>query len=161
MFYTNYDSPVGKLLLAATERGLAGVYFENHRHFKGSDGWVRDDGNAILAKVKQQLQEYFAGSRQRFELPLDISSGTPFQQQVWQALLDIPFGATASYGELARRIGKSAAVRAVGAANGRNPVSIIVPCHRVIAGSGALTGYAGGLLNKQALLELEAGDRLI
>ncbi len=161
MFYTNYDSPVGKLLLAATERGLAGVYFENHRHFKGSDGWVRDDGNAILAKVKQQLQEYFVGRRQRFELPLDISSGTPFQQQVWQALLDIPFGATASYGELARRIGKSAAVRAVGAANGRNPVSIIVPCHRVIAGSGALTGYAGGLLNKQALLELEAGDRLI
>ncbi|MFZ6649595.1 methylated-DNA--[protein]-cysteine S-methyltransferase [Undibacterium sp. TJN25] len=161
MFYTNYDSPVGKLLLAATERGLAGVYFENHRHFKGSDGWVRDDGNAILADVKQQLQEYFAGSRRRFELPLDISSGTPFQQQVWQALLDIPFGATASYGELARRIGKPAAVRAVGAANGRNPVSIIVPCHRVIAGSGALTGYAGGLVNKQALLELEAGDRLI
>ncbi|WP_394778038.1 methylated-DNA--[protein]-cysteine S-methyltransferase [Undibacterium sp.] len=161
MFYTNYESPVGKLLLAATERGLAGVYFENHRHFKGSDGWVLDDGNAILSVVKSQLDEYFGGRRQQFDVPLDMSSGTAFQQQVWQALLDIPFGVTASYGELARRIGKPAAVRAVGAANGRNPVSIIVPCHRVIAGSGALTGYAGGLMNKQTLLTLEAANQVI
>jgi len=161
MFYTSYDSPVGKLLLAATDRGLAGVYFENHRHFKGSAGWQLDDGHAVLLKVKQQLQEYFAGRRREFDLPLDMSSGTPFQQAVWQALLEIPFGTTASYGELARQIGKPSAVRAVGAANGRNPVSIIVPCHRVIAGSGALTGYAGGLPNKQILLALEADSQLL
>ncbi|HTD06331.1 methylated-DNA--[protein]-cysteine S-methyltransferase, partial [Undibacterium sp.] len=145
MFYTSYDSPVGKLLLAATDRGLAGVYFENHRHFKGSAGWQQDDGHEVLLQARQQLQEYFAGTRREFDLPLDMSAGTPFQQAVWQALLAIPFGTTASYGELARQLGKPSAVRAVGAANGRNPVSIIVPCHRVIATSGALTGYAGGL----------------
>lgn len=161
MYYTNYDSPVGKLLLAASDKGLAGIYFEQHRHFKGSAGWQQDDGHVVLLQVRQQLQEYFAGQRRQFDLPLDLSAGTPFQQSVWQALLDIPFGATASYGELAKRIGKPSAVRAVGAANGRNPVSIIVPCHRVIAGSGALTGYAGGLANKQALLEMEAPKGLI
>ncbi|MES2107088.1 MAG: methylated-DNA--[protein]-cysteine S-methyltransferase [Pseudomonadota bacterium] len=161
MFYTNYDSPVGKLLLAASDRGLAGVYFENHRHFKGSAGWQQDDGHEVLLQARQQLQEYFAGTRREFELPLDMSSGTPFQQAVWQALLAIPFGTTASYGELARQLGKPSAVRAVGAANGRNPVSIIVPCHRVIATSGALTGYAGGLANKQVLLAMEAGGQLV
>lgn len=161
MFYTHYDSPVGQLLLAATGRGLAGVYFENHRHFKGSAGWQQDDEHAVLLQAQRQLQEYFAGRRRAFNLPLDLSAGTPFQQAVWQALLQIPFGATASYGELARSIHKPSAVRAVGAANGRNPVSIIVPCHRVIGGSGALTGYAGGLANKQVLLTLEAGGRLL
>ncbi len=161
MFYTNYDSPVGKLLLAASDRGLAGVYFENHRHFKGSAGWQQDDGHEVLLQARQQLQEYFAGTRREFDLPLDMSAGTPFQQAVWQALLAIPFGTTASYGELARQLGKPSAVRAVGAANGRNPVSIIVPCHRVIATSGALTGYAGGLVNKQVLLAMEAGGQLV
>lgn len=159
MFYTNYDSPVGQLLLAATDTGLAGVYFENHKHFKGSTGWQRGDSHAVLVMARQQLQEYFSGRRQAFQVPLDMSAGTPFQQSVWQALLRIPFGATASYGELAQQLGKPSAARAVGAANGRNPVSIIVPCHRVIAGSGALTGYAGGLHNKQALLALEANNR--
>jgi methylated-DNA-[protein]-cysteine S-methyltransferase len=153
--YTNYLSPIGPLLLAASELGLAGVYFAEHRHFKGSDGWQRDDGHAVLQQTIVQLTQYFAGVRRTFDVPLDLSHGTGFQQAVWQALLTLPFGSTASYAGIARQIGKSAAVRAVGAANGRNPISIIVPCHRVISSSGALTGYAGGLLNKQALLELE------
>lgn len=153
--YTNYLSPIGPLLLAASEHGLAGVYFAEHRHFKGRGGWRRDDEHAVLQQSILQLAEYFAGARRIFDLPLDLSHGTDFQQAVWQALLTLPFGSTASYASIACQIGKPAAVRAVGAANGRNPISIIVPCHRVISSSGALTGYAGGLLNKQALLELE------
>ncbi|CAN5784207.1 methylated-DNA--[protein]-cysteine S-methyltransferase [soil metagenome] len=156
MVYTDYPSPMGKLLLAASERGLAGVYFEGHKHFSGSSGWQRDDTHAVLQQTVQQLDAYFAKQRQQFDLPLDLSGGTAFQQEVWQALLALPFGSTASYASIARHIGRPAAVRAVGAANGRNPISIIVPCHRVIASSGALTGYAGGLANKKILLTLES-----
>jgi methylated-DNA-[protein]-cysteine S-methyltransferase len=156
MFYTEYHSPIGKLLLAATERGLAGVYFEEHAHFKGMHGWVRDDDHAVLQQTQQQLAEYFAGNRREFDLPLDMSGGTAFQQSVWQVLRTLPFGSTASYLSIAKCICNPGAVRAVGAANGRNPISIIVPCHRVIASSGALTGYAGGLDNKKMLLALEA-----
>lgn len=159
MFYTEYQSPVGTLLLAASERGLAGVYFEEHRHFKGSSGWQHHASHPVLQQTCIQLSAYFAGERRDFDLPLDMTGGTAFQQAVWRALLSLPFGATASYAEIARRIGKPGAVRAVGAANGRNPISIIVPCHRVIAGSGALTGYAGGLNNKKILLAFEAGQR--
>ena len=158
MNYLNYASPLGKLLLAASARGLAGVYFEQHRHFQGSAGWRQDEQHPLLLQARSQLQEYFAGQRHGFDLALDFSAGSAFQQAVWRALLDLPYGETESYAGLARRLGKPAAVRAVGAANGRNPLSIIVPCHRVIASSGALTGYAGGLPNKQALLALEAGQ---
>lgn len=156
MLYTEYPSPLGKLLLAASERGLAGVYFEQHAHFKGSTGWQRADDHSVLQQTQQQLQAYFAGQRRTFDLPLDTSNGTAFQQAVWQALRTLPFGTTASYAQIARLIGKPGAVRAVGAANGRNPISIVIPCHRVIASSGALTGYAGGLPNKKLLLALEA-----
>ena len=160
MKYTEFNSPLGVLCLAASDTGLSGVYFEQHRHFKGIQGWQAAPEHPALQLATQQLNEYFAGQRQHFDLPLDISSGTPFQQSVWRALQQIPFGQTCSYGDLAASIGKSSAVRAVGAANGRNPLSIIVPCHRVIAANGALTGYAGGLKNKQALLQLEAYQSL-
>ncbi|MCX7220480.1 MAG: methylated-DNA--[protein]-cysteine S-methyltransferase [Burkholderiales bacterium] len=153
--YLHYQSPLGPLLLAASERGLAGVYFAEHRHFKGMAGWRRNDEHAVLQQTAAQLGSYFSGQRQEFDLPLDLSQGTQFQQAVWQALRKLTYGSTASYADIAAQIGKPAAVRAVGAANGRNPISIIVPCHRVIASSGALTGYAGGLPNKVALLSLE------
>lgn len=160
MKYTEFNSPLGRLCLAASDIGLSGVYFEQHKHFKGIQGWQAAPQFPLLQLASQQLQEYFAGQRQHFDLPLDMSSGTPFQQSVWRALQQIPFGQTCSYGALAASISKSSAVRAVGAANGRNPLSIIVPCHRVIAADGALTGYAGGLKNKQALLQFEAGQSL-
>lgn len=153
--YLHYPSPLGPLLLAASERGLAGVYFAEHRHFKGMVGWRRNDEHAVLQQTAAQLGAYFAGQRKQFDLPLDLSHGTDFQQAVWHALCGLPYGSTTSYASIARQIAKPGAVRAVGAANGRNPVSIIVPCHRVIASSGALTGYAGGLPNKVALLNLE------
>jgi methylated-DNA-[protein]-cysteine S-methyltransferase len=156
MIYTQYASPLGKLLLAASSHGLAGVYFEEHRHFKGIAGWQRDDAYSVLQHTTQQLDDYFAGTRVEFDLPLDLSQGTVFQQSVWQALKNIAFGSTTSYAGIARQIGNPGAVRAVGAANGRNPLSIIIPCHRVIASSGALTGYAGGVTNKKALLAMEA-----
>lgn len=155
MFYINYPSPVGMLLIAANQQGLAGIYFEEHKHFKGCQGWHEQADHPVLQQARHQLAEYFAGQRQDFDLPLDCSAGTAFQQTVWQALRRIPYGTTVSYGELAKQIQHPAAVRAVGAANGRNPISIIIPCHRVIAGNGALTGYAGGVQNKQRLLALE------
>jgi methylated-DNA-[protein]-cysteine S-methyltransferase len=153
--YTEFDSPVGKLLVAATDRGLCGIYFEQHRHFKGKDGWARDREHAVVRQAVRQLEEFFAGMRMSFDLPLDLH-GTPFQQEVWQQLLRIPYGATVSYGEHARAVGRTKAARAVGAAIGRNPVSIVVPCHRVVGGNGSLTDYAGGLERKRSLLELEA-----
>ncbi|MDE2429216.1 MAG: methylated-DNA--[protein]-cysteine S-methyltransferase [Burkholderiales bacterium] len=156
MKYTYLSTPVGRLLLAASEQGLAGVYFEEHQHFKGSTGWQQEASHPVLIAASEQLNAYFAGQRRVFDVPLDLSAGTAFQQAVWRALLTIPFGQTESYAGLAKMLRNPQAVRAVGAANGRNPVSIIVPCHRVIASNGALTGYAGGIANKQRLLQLEA-----
>jgi methylated-DNA-[protein]-cysteine S-methyltransferase len=153
--YTDIASPVGKLLVAATDRGLCGIYFEQHRHFKGKDGWRRDPAHAVVREAVRQLEEYFAGKRDSFDVPLDLH-GTPFQQEVWQQLLRIPYGTTVSYGEHARAVGRPKAARAVGAAIGRNPVSIIVPCHRVVGSTGSLTDYAGGLERKRTLLELES-----
>ena len=153
--YTDIASPTGKLTVAATERGLCGIYFEEHRHFKGKEGWRRDADHPIVRRAVHQLEEYFAGTRTSFDLPLDLH-GTPFQQEVWQELLKIPCGTTVSYGEHARAVGRPKAARAVGAAIGRNPVSIIVPCHRVIGSNGALTDYAGGLERKRLLLEHES-----
>lgn len=153
-YYTEHQSPLGTLLLAATERGLAGLYFEGHKYFKGADGWHRDDRHPLLQSAVRQLDEYFAGQRSAFELALDLH-GTPFQQAVWRALQTLPFGSTTSYREIAQRLANPGAVRASGTAIGRNPVSIIVPCHRVLGTSGALSGYAGGLERKRYLLTLE------
>lgn len=147
-------SPVGPLFLAASDAGLHAVEFAEHRHpVPRGDDW-RDGAHPVLDATAQQLADYFAGTRRIFDLPF-AARGTPFQQQVWAALTRIPYGMTASYVELARMVGKPGASRAVGAANGRNPLSIVVPCHRVIGASGALTGFGGGLPTKQFLLTLE------
>ncbi|NPC57272.1 methylated-DNA--[protein]-cysteine S-methyltransferase [Caenimonas soli] len=150
-----YRSPLGPMIVAATARGVAGVWFDGQRHLPDCSAWPAAPGNPLLCKAMQQLDEYFAGTRTAFDLPLDLQGGTAFQQSVWQALLSIPRGGTTSYGTLSHRIGQPAAVRAVGAAVGRNPVSIVVPCHRVLGSDGSLTGYAGGLERKGALLRLE------
>lgn len=159
----DYQSPLGRIIAAATAKGLAGLWFENQRHYPKElapdSVWPVDTGHPFLRQTCGQLDEYFAGTRTQFDMPLDLSHGTTFQQSVWQALLAIPAGATASYGEISRRIGNPAAVRAVGAAVGRNPVSIIVPCHRILGTDGSLTGYAGGLERKTALLQLEGALR--
>ncbi|MDM0011765.1 methylated-DNA--[protein]-cysteine S-methyltransferase [Variovorax sp. J22P168] len=152
---TTIDSPLGPLLLAATDRGLAGAWFERQRHWPDTTGWSNDDAHPVLRQAAAQLGDYFAGRRAHFDLPLDLAHGTAFQQSVWQALLAIPRGQTTSYGALSAGVGKPAAVRAVGAAVGRNPISVIVPCHRVLGANGSLTGYAGGLERKSALLALE------
>jgi methylated-DNA-[protein]-cysteine S-methyltransferase len=148
-------SPVGRLTLVGSDNGLAAVLWENDKPGRVRLNIVGEDArHPVLAKAARQLGEYFAGSRTRFDLLLDFN-GTDFQKQTWAALLTIPFGQTRSYQQIARQIGKPKAVRAVGAANGRNPISIIAPCHRVIGANGALTGFAGGLETKQYLLALE------
>lgn len=156
--HLRYNSPLGPLALAASEHGLGGLWFLDQRHRPAwLDGDLPDSpDHPVLAHAARQLDDYFAGRRRRFDLPLDLTAlGTPFQQAVWSALCAIPCGQTLSYGELSRRVGRERAVRAVGAAVGRNPVSIIVPCHRVVGANGSLTGYAGGLPRKAALLRLE------
>ena len=156
---TRFESPLGSIIIAATDKGLAGLWFDGQRHLPpelaGPIAWPASPDHPVLKEVIRQLTDYFAGKRTQFDVPLDLAYGTAFQQSVWQALLKIPQGGTASYSEVSARIGKPAAVRAVGAAVGRNPVSIIVPCHRVMGAGGALTGYAGGLHRKSALLKLE------
>ena len=156
---SNFQSPLGVIVLAASSKGLAGLWFNDQRHLPRELGgpvvWPDEPEHPLLKKVSRQLTEYFAGERTRFDVPLDLAYGTAFQQSVWRALLDIAPGHTASYGEISARIGNPSAVRAVGAAVGRNPVSIIVPCHRVVGADGSLTGYAGGLDRKTALLKRE------
>lgn len=152
---TRYDSPLGPMIVAATDRGLAGLWFEGQRHLPDSSAWPQVPDHPVLVRALAQLADYFSGRRTQFDLPLDLQGGTVFQQSVWQALLAIPSGGTTSYGDLSQRLGRPSAVRAVGAAVGRNPVSIVVPCHRVLGRDGSLTGYAGGLERKSALLELE------
>jgi methylated-DNA-[protein]-cysteine S-methyltransferase len=153
--YKTMESPVGKLTLVASSEGLAGILWENDRPDR-----VRltldteDDGHPVLLEAERQLGEYFGGSRTTFDLRLDFE-GTAFQRKVWSALLTIPFGETRSYAQIARQIGSPSAFRAVGAANGKNPVSIVAPCHRVIGSTGKLTGFAGGLDVKAHLLTLE------
>lgn len=151
------DSPLGGLTLVASDKGLAAILWkdENPRRVLRSS-LVEDPDHPVLVETERQLRAYFAGSLTTFSLPLDFK-GTDFQKSVWQALLTIPFGETRSYGEIARQIGRPTAGRAVGAANGRNPISIVAPCHRVIGSNGALTGYAGGLAAKEHLLGLERG----
>ena len=158
LVYKTMDSPVGKLKLVASDKGLVAILWENDkpRRVRLSE-LVEDLKHPILRETERQLDEYFNGKRKSFSLALDMR-GTQFQNDVWEALLSIPFGETRSYGQLAKQLGNPRATRAVGAANGRNPISIIVPCHRVIGSSGKLTGFAGGLDTKAYLLELEAGN---
>lgn len=152
--YIEHDSPIGPLLLAASDQGLRGLYFDQHKYFNGPKGWQRDENNPFLRKAAAQLDEYFSGRRVSFDLPLDLV-GTEFQRAVWRELLALPFGSTSTYQTIAQRLGKPNAVRAAGTAIGRNPVSIIVPCHRVLGTSGSLSGFAGGLERKRYLLTLE------
>ena len=157
--FARVTSPLGKLLLVGTEQGtsvaLCGLYFEDARHADHAIGAGAVEERRAFADVLEQLDAYFAGNRRAFALKL-APRGTDFQRRVWQALADIPYGETTTYAAIARTIGQPKAVRAVGAANGKNPISIVVPCHRVIGQDGTLTGYAGGLASKQRLLELEA-----
>ena len=149
------ESPVGRLKLVATDQGLAGILWEDDRPRRVPlNIEAEDNEHPVLIETERQLEEYFAGRRKEFAVKLDLA-GTVFQRKVWNALLTIPFGETRSYGQIARQIGNPDAVRAVGAANGRNPVSIVVPCHRVIGSTGKLTGFAGGLDAKSHLLALE------
>ena len=152
-YFLEVESPIGPLLLTCNDEGLTSLHMGGG---KPPAGTTR--GHAILEKARKQLDEYFAGKRRDFELPL-AAEGTPFQRKVWKALCTIPFAATVSYGEIARKVGKPQASRAVGGANNRNPIGIIVPCHRVIGADGSLTGYGGGMKRKQWLLEHERAAR--
>jgi methylated-DNA-[protein]-cysteine S-methyltransferase len=151
---TTVSTPLGPLLLARTEGGLAGAWFEGQKAHPGALAAPQTDADPLLREAALQLDAYFAGQRSSFDVPLDLR-GTDFQQKVWRALLRVGRGRTASYADIARRVGSPRAVRAVGAAVGRNPISVIVPCHRVLGSDGSLTGYAGGLQRKSALLQLE------
>ncbi|MCY1226600.1 Methylated-DNA--protein-cysteine methyltransferase [compost metagenome] len=152
MYFRFHDSPTGSLLLAGDDAGLRMLYMDTERHGYPNPDW--QPASRQFDEACRQLDRYFEGRLKRFDLPL-APRGTPFQQRVWQALLEIPYGHTTSYSELAERIGNPKSVRAVGTANGANPISIIIPCHRVIGRDGSLTGYAGGLARKALLLKLE------
>ncbi|MDR2275449.1 MAG: methylated-DNA--[protein]-cysteine S-methyltransferase [Sphingobacterium sp.] len=160
LVYTDVESPVGKIRVVASERGLAAILWsgEDYTRTKLSTP-NRDDNAALLLLAREQLLAYFDRKRTVFDLPLDMN-GTAFQLKVWEALRTIPYGQTKTYGDLARQLGDIKAVRAVGGALNKNPISIIVPCHRVIGGSGKLVGFAGGLKNKSLLIDLEMKDRV-
>jgi methylated-DNA-[protein]-cysteine S-methyltransferase len=157
--HTVVDSPVGPLTLVAEDGKLAGLYMDKQRHLPAPETFGVPDPDGFT-EVVQQLKEYFAGERTDFDLPIAFA-GTDFQRTVWTALRDIPYGETISYGELAERIGKPSASRAVGLANGKNPIGIIVPCHRVVGSKGDLTGYGGGIERKRFLLDFERSDSLL
>ena len=154
------DSPLGPLLALAGDAGLRGLWFDGQQHFPGALDAPNHPGQRWIAQTRQELAEYFAGRRRQFDVALD-PQGTPFQQDVWRRLVAIGCGRTSTYGDVAREIGRPSAFRAVGLAVGRNPISILVPCHRVIGGSGSLTGYAGGLPRKRFLLGLELGPETL
>jgi O-6-methylguanine DNA methyltransferase len=159
--HTQVDSPCGPLTLVARDGGLAGLYMTQHRHQPSFEtfGELVPAEAELFADASAQLKEYFAGQRVAFDLPLNMA-GTPFQQRVWETLRSIPFGETVTYGQLAAELGQPTASRAVGLANGKNPVSIIVPCHRVVGSKGDLTGYGGGIERKRYLLDFEGGGSL-
>ena len=148
-------SPWGPMTLIAHDEALVWVGFDGQKHAPETSQWAVSTTHPLLRMAEDELQQYFAGERSQFDVPVDLRLGTPFQQSVWTALRDIVSGATTSYGAIGLAIGKPSAVRAVGGAVGRNPISIIVPCHRVVGSNGAMTGYAGGLPRKVALLQLE------
>ncbi|KRC80229.1 methylated-DNA--[protein]-cysteine S-methyltransferase [Sphingomonas sp. Root241] len=159
--FKTMPSPVGTLTLVASDAGLAAILWENDRPGRVKLGALEEaPDHPLLIEAERQIRDYFAGERTSFSIPLDFR-GTDFQKSVWAALLTIPFGETRSYGEIARQIGRPSASRAVGAANGRNPISIVAPCHRVIGTNGALTGFAGGLEAKELLLRLENRSVLV
>ncbi len=152
---TSVASPLGDLTLAASATGLAGLWFSDQPHLPEMRGWTEQADHPLFLQTAKELDEYFAGQRLTFTVPLDLGYGTAFQQQVWQCLLQIAPGQTTTYGGISQQIGNPKAMRAVGGAVGRNPIGIIVPCHRVIGSDGSLTGYTGGLDRKIALLTLE------
>lgn len=154
-YYDYYQSPRGRILLVADGKALTGVYFVGQKYQPDiTPEWERDGNHAPLRQAARELAEYFEGKRTRFTIKM-APQGTPFQRTVWKAIAGVKFGETISYAELARRVGHPSSARAVGTATGRNPIGIIVPCHRIVGSNGALTGYAGGLAKKQALLALE------
>ncbi len=154
-YYDFYESPHGRMLLVASDDGLTGVYFDGQKyHPQLEAGWRHDARHAPLRQAKRELAEYFGGERKRFETAL-APEGTPFQRAVWKAISTVGFGKTITYGALAQQAGAPGSARAAGAATGRNPIAIIVPCHRIVGSNGSLTGYAGGLERKRALLALE------
>ena len=156
-YYDFYASPYGQMLLVAGDEGLCGVYFDGQKYLPSVESqWRRDTQHASLRQAKRELTEYFRGERKHFEVAL-APEGTPFQRSVWKAISAVGFGETITYGELAVRAGCPGSARAAGAATGRNPIGIIVPCHRILGSDGSLTGYAGGLERKRALLALESG----
>ena len=157
-YYDTFDSPQGRMLLVATDKGLCGAYFKGQKYFPATRDGKRAPNHALLRQAKRELREYFSGKRKRFDVPL-APEGTPFQQAVWKAIAAVRFGNTISYGELARRARHAGSARAAGAATGRNPLGIIVPCHRILGSNGSLTGYAGGLSRKRALLALEGAEQ--
>ena len=160
-YYKTMRSPVGELKLVASDKGLVAILWENDDPDRVRLGHLEEDENhPVLLETERQLEDYFMGKLEKFSLQLDFT-GTAFQKKVWAALLAIPFGETRSYAEIAKQIGHPKAVRAVGAANGKNPISIVAPCHRVIGSNGKLTGFAGGLDAKAALLGIESGDDLL
>jgi methylated-DNA-[protein]-cysteine S-methyltransferase len=155
MIYARISTPLGGAFATLHDEALAGLYFDGARHSPCIESeWQRDDSHPLALACARQLDEYFAGLRRSFDLPL-APRGTPFQQRVWAQIARVPFGATITYAQLAARAGAGEAVRAAGAATGRNPLTIVVPCHRIVGSDGALTGYAGGLERKRRLLELE------
>jgi methylated-DNA-[protein]-cysteine S-methyltransferase len=157
LYYDFYESAHGRMLLVADGESLCGVYFDGQKYHPSlAADWRPNPGHALLRQAKRELAEYFQGERRRFEIAL-APAGTPFQRRIWQAISTVEFGTTITYGALARRAGYPGSARAAGAATGRNPLTIIVPCHRIVGAAGALTGYAGGLARKRALLALEAG----
>jgi len=156
LYYLETENRFGRVLLTASDQGLAGCYFIGQKYMPDiAPQWQPAPQHAILQQAARQLNAYAGGNLQRFDLPFAFAEGTEFQQRVWRAIAAIPFGETITYAELARRVGSPNAVRAAGAATGRNPISVIVPCHRVLGSNGSLTGYAGGLDRKKALLTLE------
>jgi methylated-DNA-[protein]-cysteine S-methyltransferase len=153
--YSWTSTPLGNVLLVADGDALCGLYFGDQKYVPAIDpSWKRDDDLSVLRTARRQIDEYFAGARERFDVAL-APSGTPFQRAIWKAIAEVPSGATRTYADLAKRVGRPGSARAAGAATGRNPLSIIVPCHRIIGSDGSLTGYAGGLDRKRRLLELE------
>jgi methylated-DNA-[protein]-cysteine S-methyltransferase len=160
MHYFDFcESPMGRMLIVATDQGLSGLYFVDQKYYREvAPDWLRGSNHKTVRETARQLTEYFAGVRKQFEIPL-AAQGTPFQIGVWKAISSVKYGHSITYSELARRAGHPEAVRAAGTATGRNPITIIVPCHRIVGSDGSLTGYAGGLERKRALQELEDGAR--
>lgn len=158
-YFQFYESPMGKMLIVATDRGLSGLYFVDQKYYRQvGRGWLRGDRHKVVRETARELTEYFAGARKEFDIGL-AAEGTPFQARIWNAISSVKYGDSITYSELARRAGHPEAVRAAGTATGRNPIAIIVPCHRIVGSDGSLTGYAGGLDRKRTLRDLEGGTR--